>query len=148
MSLRTLWIFPSYVTSLDPCCCWVASVVSDSVWPHGQQPTRLLCPRDSLGKNTGVGCHFLLHLTLEHSLNIIFIIDLSWWQVVSLAFCGKDVSIRSQGTESYNKYVWSSHYVHLGQSWKVVWDRICYDGRGWNRVKKKLSPLSFAILFK
>ena len=27
---------------------------------YGQQPTRLLCPRDSLGKNTGVGCHFLL----------------------------------------------------------------------------------------
>ena len=26
----------------------------------GQQPTRLLCPRDSPGKNTGVGCHFLL----------------------------------------------------------------------------------------
>ena len=28
--------------------------------PYGQQPTRLLCPQDSLGKNTGVGCHFLL----------------------------------------------------------------------------------------
>ena len=28
--------------------------------PHRQQPTRLLCPQDSLGKNTGVGCHFLL----------------------------------------------------------------------------------------
>ena len=27
--------------------------------PYGQQPTRLLCPQDSLGKNTGVGCHFL-----------------------------------------------------------------------------------------
>jgi len=26
----------------------------------GQQPTRILCPQDSLGKNTGVGCHFLL----------------------------------------------------------------------------------------
>ena len=24
---------------------------------YGQQPTRLLCARDSLGKNTGVGCH-------------------------------------------------------------------------------------------
>ena len=24
------------------------------------QPSRLLCPWDSLGKNTGVGCHFLL----------------------------------------------------------------------------------------
>ena len=42
------------------CCCCVASVVSDSVLPHRRQPTRLLCPWDSPGKNTGVGCHFLL----------------------------------------------------------------------------------------
>ena len=28
--------------------------------PHRQQPTRLRCPWDSPGKNTGVGCHFLL----------------------------------------------------------------------------------------
>ena len=28
--------------------------------PHRQQPTRLLRPWDSPGKNTGVGCHFLL----------------------------------------------------------------------------------------
>src|SRR5574339_28526 len=42
------------------CCCCVASVVSDSVRPHRRQPTRLLCPWDSPGKNTGVGCHFLL----------------------------------------------------------------------------------------
>ena len=34
--------------------------MSNSVQPYGQQPTRLLCPWDSLGKNTGVGCHFLL----------------------------------------------------------------------------------------
>ena len=27
---------------------------------HRQQPTKLLCPWDSPGKNTGVGCHFLL----------------------------------------------------------------------------------------
>ena len=38
----------------------VASVVSYSVPPHRGQPTRLLCPWDSPGKNTGVGCHFLL----------------------------------------------------------------------------------------
>ena len=37
--------------------------MSDSVRPHRQQPTRVLCPRDSLGKNTGVGCHFLLQGT-------------------------------------------------------------------------------------
>ena len=37
------------------------SVVSDSVRPHRRQPTRLPCPWDSPGKNTGEGCHFLLH---------------------------------------------------------------------------------------
>ena len=41
-------------------CCWVASVVSDSVRPHRRQPTKLPRPWDSPGKNTGVGCHCLL----------------------------------------------------------------------------------------
>ena len=36
-------------------------IASDSVRPHRRQPTRLPCPWDSPGKNTGVGCHFLLH---------------------------------------------------------------------------------------
>ena len=36
------------------------SVVFDSLWPHRLYPTRLLCPWDSPGKNTGVGCHFHL----------------------------------------------------------------------------------------
>ena len=31
-----------------------------TLWPHRQQPTRLPRPWDSPGKNTGVGCHFLL----------------------------------------------------------------------------------------
>ena len=39
-------------------------VVSDSVRPHRWQPTRLLRPCDSPGKNTGVGCHFL-HQCME-----------------------------------------------------------------------------------
>ena len=34
--------------------------MSNSVQPHRQQPTRLPHPWDSPGKNTGVGCHFLL----------------------------------------------------------------------------------------
>ena len=42
------------------CCCYVASVLSDSVQPHRWQSTRLSRPWDSPGKNTGVGCHFLL----------------------------------------------------------------------------------------
>ena len=43
------------------CCCWVASVVSDSVRPRRRQTTILPHPWDSPGKNTGVDCHFLLH---------------------------------------------------------------------------------------
>ena len=34
--------------------------MSDSVRPHRRQPTRVHRPWDSPGKNTGVGCHFLL----------------------------------------------------------------------------------------
>ena len=39
---------------------WSGLFVSDSVRPHGLQPTRLLCPWDFLGNSTGVDCHFLL----------------------------------------------------------------------------------------
>ena len=42
------------------CVCVSHSVVSNSLWPHGLQPTMLLCPWNSAGRNTGVGCHFLL----------------------------------------------------------------------------------------
>ena len=38
----------------------VCLVTSDSLRPRGLQPARLLCPWDSPGKNTGVGCHALL----------------------------------------------------------------------------------------
>ena len=39
---------------------WSHSVMSDSLQPHGLQPTRLLPPWDFPGKSTGVGCHCLL----------------------------------------------------------------------------------------
>ena len=42
--------------------CVSHSIASDSLWPHGLQSTRLLCLWNSPGKNTGVGCHFLLQL--------------------------------------------------------------------------------------
>ena len=46
--------------TLHICACSVASVMSDSWRPYGPQSTRLLCPWDSPGKNTGVGCQVLL----------------------------------------------------------------------------------------
>ena len=46
--------------------CSVASVVSDSLQPYGLQPSRLLCPCDSPGKNIGVGSHALLQGNLSN----------------------------------------------------------------------------------
>ena len=40
-------------------------VLSDSLQPQGLQPTRLLCPWDSPGKSTGVGCHALLQYKIQ-----------------------------------------------------------------------------------
>ena len=66
--LLLLWIFWKFLYHFmavkEPCLFQImpvvvsvlCSVVSDSLWLHGLQPTRLLCPWDSPGKNTGVGC--------------------------------------------------------------------------------------------
>ena len=43
--------------------------------PHGLQPTRLLHPWDFPGKSTGVGCHYLLPLTLYFDLIALIIIN-------------------------------------------------------------------------
>jgi len=53
-------IIPSHANLLLLLLLLITSVVSDSVQPHRRQPTRLPHPWDSPGKNTGVGCHFLL----------------------------------------------------------------------------------------
>ena len=53
------WTLPLYLQLCDQKSESVScSVVSDSLRLHGLQPARLLCPWDSPGKNTGVGCHF------------------------------------------------------------------------------------------
>ena len=57
------------------------SVVSDSLWPHGPQPTRLLCPWNSPDKNTGVGsCSLLQGIFPAQGLNP----GLLHWQADSL----------------------------------------------------------------
>ena len=48
-------------------CCYVTSVMSNSTRPQRRQPTRLPHPRDSPGKNTGVGCHLLLQCMIVKS---------------------------------------------------------------------------------
>ena len=65
--------------------CWIKcwnvgrSVVSNSLWPHGLWLARLFCPWDFPGKNTGVGCHFLLQgIFLTQGLNPCLLCRLHW----------------------------------------------------------------------
>ena len=53
------------------CVSVSCSVVSDSLWPHGLWPARLLCSWNSLGKNTRVGCHSLLHRSFPTQVSCI-----------------------------------------------------------------------------
>ena len=50
-------------------CCLVAKSCSTLQRPHGLQPTKLLCPWNFPGKNTGVGCHFLLQIFTFYAVN-------------------------------------------------------------------------------
>ena len=56
---QTLRAFSDVQIFMFSACMHVCSVMSDSLQPHGLQPTRLPCPGNFTGKNTGVGCHFL-----------------------------------------------------------------------------------------
>ena len=54
--------------------------MSDSLQPYGLQAARLLCPWDSPGKNTGVGCHALLQGIFPiQELNLWLLCLLYWW---------------------------------------------------------------------
>ena len=52
--------------------------MSNSVRPQRQQPTRLPCPWDSPGKNTGVSCHFLLQCVQVKSLSHVRLCATPW----------------------------------------------------------------------
>ena len=68
-------------------CVCSCSVASNSLQPHGLWPSRLLCPLNLPGNNTGVGCHFLLQgifLTQGSNLSLFCLLH---WQVDSFPLC-------------------------------------------------------------
>ena len=67
------------------CCMHACSVLSNSLRPLGPQPAGFLRPWNSLGKSTGVGCHFLLQrIFLTQGLNL-HLLCLLHWQADSLS---------------------------------------------------------------
>ena len=72
--------------------CVSHSVVSDSLWPHGLEPTRLLSPWTCPGKNIGVGCHFLLHEFISSSFSSFPLTHMSYLNAGSTWSCSFVVS--------------------------------------------------------
>ena len=57
------WTITKYILH---CCCLDPKFFLTLLKPHGLYPARLLCPWDFPGKNTGVGCHFLLQRNITN----------------------------------------------------------------------------------
>ena len=60
--------------------------MSDSQWPHGLQPTRLLRTWDFPGKSTGVGCHCLLQRITADPLEYLQLVEMPHHSLVSLHY--------------------------------------------------------------
>ena len=80
--------------------CKVTSVMSSSLWPYGPQPTRLLCPWDSPGKNTGVGCHALQGIFPTQGLNQGLLH--CWWIFYNLSHQGSPLYILAPPSPLWN----------------------------------------------
>ena len=66
LSRTIIYIYRSYLLLFSP---WL---VSNSLWPHGLQPARLLCPWD-----IRVGCHFLVQVCTSFSgMHVVWAVDL------------------------------------------------------------------------
>ena len=70
-------------TVLSACVC-ACSVTSNSLPPHGLKPARSLWPWNSLGKNTRVGCQFLLQGIFPIQGSHLSRLSLLCWQADSL----------------------------------------------------------------
>ena len=100
------------------CCCYHFSlyVVSDSASPW---TARLLCPWDFPGKNTGVGCYFLLQgIFLTQGLNP----SLLHWQVDSLPLShqGTPVCVYTYITHLFIHWSVHGHFLFITHILSIV----------------------------
>ena len=100
-NLWNLMLSPGVCVCACVCVCMHActrthashSVVSDSLPPHGLQPAKLLCLWNSPGKNTGVGCHSLLHGRLYQKMSYILEHPVGvYWELKNYLVLGKKIA--------------------------------------------------------
>ena len=120
------------ITNLLSACCQVASVVPDSVWPYGLQPTRLLCPWDSPGKNTGVGCHFILQCMKVESESEVTQLCLTLSDPMDCSPPGSSIhgifqaTVLEWGAIAFSRFC---HKTTIFHPWGIKWDQMgCKNG--------------------
>ena len=89
--------------------------MSDSVQLHRWQPTRLLCLWDSPGKNTGVGCHFLLQCM----------------KVKSQSEVAQSCPTLSNPMDCRERHFWFVGCFFFFATWQSIWD-LSSPCRNWN----------------
>ena len=97
--------------------------MSDSVRPHRRQPTRLPHPRDSPGKNSGVGCDFILQCVKVKSESEVAQLCLTLCNLMDCSLPGSSVHGISQARIS---------------------KRLSYKNSIFSRIFKTFSELSLA----
>ena len=134
------------------CCCLATQSCLTLLWPHVLSPTSLFCPRDFPGKNSGVGCNFLLqvifltqglnlhllHLPLSHLGSNSRLVQMLQKHLNSLTLYFYIVSPLNFQTPSQGKRV-SSKSFKTGNE-RLVWclQVVC---RGWSKkVLRHLLP--------
>ena len=70
--------------------------VSNSLQPHALYAARLLCPQDIPGKNTGVGCHFLLQGIFPTQGSNPCLLSLLHWQADALLLSHLEVYVKAR----------------------------------------------------
>ena len=99
------------------------------LWPHGLYPTRLLCPWDFPGKNTGVGCHFLHQRIFPTQGSNPHLLHCRW----SPIFAGRFFTNLIQFREFHHYDSWNTIYIPL--FWETSRKFI---GDGYRIKRKKL----------
>ena len=102
---ESLCCTPESKTHCEPtiCCAKSLQACPTLCEPYGLQPTRILCPWDSTGKNPGVGCHFLLSRDLPSP-------EIEPASLISLALAGR--FFLTSATWKGHKCVYMCVYIH------------------------------------
>ena len=123
------------------------SMVSNSLWPHGLEPTRLLCLWSFPGKNTGMDCHFLLQRifpsTRERTSNNSVQNSLFYFIFVRQTHWFLD---HSRGWKPFtNLFIWKYKYKII-LSTSVMWETAIHIVIFYNRALRKPHTKTWKML--